>query len=269
MEADIILRKVDKAPTEDAQTEASVSAQNKKLSSVSVVFPAYNEETNIEMTVLKAIGAFKRHFETVEIIVVNDGSSDGTRDILERLRQEHEEVRPIHHVQNKGYGGAVRTGLKSGRGDFIFFSDSDGQFDLEEVDLLLRHINEYDIVVGYRAQRADPWHRKLNAYCWGTLVRYLFGIRVRDIDCAFKIFRRDFIQSIRIEAEGAMINTEILAQAGMMHCTIKQVPVSHYPRLSGSATGANPLVIFKAFVELFNLYGKLKATGYKELQTKA
>lgn len=241
----------------------------KKLSSVSVVFPAYNEQENIERVSLNAIEVFSKYFDAVEIVPVNDGSADKTGEILDRLAKEHPQVHPIHHPQNKGYGGAVKTGLQGAKNDYIFFSDSDGQFDLEEIQLLLPHLEKYEIVVGYRAKRADPFHRKLNAFCWGTLVRFLFGIQARDIDCAFKIFHRKVIDSIRMEANGAMINTEILAQAGIMHFKVKEVPVSHYARVAGQQTGANPLVIFKAFVELFKLYGKLKSRDYKQMGSKA
>lgn len=234
-----------------------------KLSSVSVVFPAYNEELNIENTVLKAIEVFSKYFEDVEVIPVNDGSSDKTGEIIDRLQKEHKEVNPIHHPQNKGYGGAVKSGLFGGKNDYIFFSDSDGQFDLEEISLLLPLIETHDIAVGYRSQRADPWHRKLNAFCWGTLVKLLFGIKARDIDCAFKLFKREVIESVTLESDGAMVSTELLAQAGILNFTLAEVAVSHYARQAGEQTGANPWVILKAFVELFKLYGKLRHSSSK------
>lgn len=235
---------------------------SQKLSSVSIVFPAYNEEENIERTVIEALNVFKKYFNEVEVIPVNDGSSDQTGAIIDQLHERHPEVKPIHHAKNQGYGGAVKTGLTSGSHDYIFFSDADGQFDLSEVSQLLEYIKDFDIVVGYRSQRADPIHRKLNAFCWGTLVRLLFDIRARDIDCAFKLFRRSVIDSAVLEAEGAMISTELLAQAQMMGFSLKEVPVSHYPRAAGEQTGANPLVIFKAFIELFRLHGKLKNKNF-------
>lgn len=244
-------------------TSTKATDQTTKLSSVSVVFPAYNEELNIENTVLKAIEVFSKYFEEVEVIPVNDGSSDKTGEIIDRLQQEHPEVHPIHHPQNKGYGGAVKSGLFGGKNDYIFFSDSDGQFDLEEISLLLPLIADHDIAVGYRSQRADPWHRKLNAFCWGTLVKMLFGIKARDIDCAFKLFKREVIESVTLESDGAMVSTELLAQAGMHNFTLAEVAVSHYPRQAGEQTGANPWVILKAFVELFKLHGKLKNPSSK------
>jgi len=239
-------------------TTITTATTSKKLSSVSVVFPAYNEELNIENTILKAIEVFSKYFEEVEVIPVNDGSSDKTGEIIDRLQKEHKEVHPIHHPQNKGYGGAVKSGLFGGKNDYIFFSDSDGQFDLEEVSLLLPLIKDNDIAIGFRAHRADPWHRKLNAFCWGTLVKLLFGIKAKDIDCAFKLFKREVIDSVSLESNGAMVSTELLAQAGLMKFKLAQVGVSHYPRQAGEQTGANPWVILKAFIELFKLYGKLK-----------
>lgn len=244
------------------KSKTATTSSDQKLSSVSIVFPAYNEEENIERTVIEALSVFKKYFNEVEILPVNDGSTDNTGNIIDQLHDRHPEVKPIHHVKNQGYGGAVKTGLTSGSHDYIFFSDSDGQFDLSEITLFLDHIKNHDIVVGYRSQRADPLHRKINAFCWGTLVRLLFDIKARDIDCAFKLFRRSVIDSATLEAEGAMISTELLAQAQMMGFSLKEVPVSHYPRAAGEQTGANPLVIFKAFIELFRLHGKLNDKNF-------
>lgn len=225
--------------------------------SISVVFPAYNEEQNIEKAILAARQAMSKHFSSIEIIVVNDGSADGTHDILERLKGESSNVVPIHFPKNRGYGAALRTGLYAARGDLVFFSDSDLQFDLEEISRLIEWIDHYDIVAGYRSQRADPFNRRVNAWGWKMLVRMLLGLKVRDIDCAFKLFRRDVFSIVQVASVGAMINTEILTQACQKGLRIKEVPVSHFRRVAGKQTGANFSVIVKAFRELLAMRRRL------------
>lgn len=231
---------------------------NKRLSGISLVFPAYNEEPNIERAVAEARRALQKFADRHEIIVVNDGSADRTGEIIERLARECDDVVPVQHPKNRGYGAALCSGFARAGLDYVFFSDSDLQFNLDEMDRLVEWIGRYDIVTGYRVKRADPLHRKLNAWAWGTLVRFLFGIKVRDIDCAFKLFRRRVLDAIKPTSAGAMINTEILAQAVKAGFTIHEVPVTHLPRTQGQQTGANLRVILKAFGELFAMYARLK-----------
>lgn len=229
-----------------------------KLSSISLIFPAYNEEKNIEAAISKGREALDRHAEKIEIIVVNDGSADRTGEIIDRLGGENADLVPVHHPKNRGYGAAVCTGFYRATGDYVFFSDSDLQFDLDEIGRLVEWIDRYDIVAGYRVRRADPWNRKLNAWAWNKLVRLLLGVKARDIDCAFKLFRRQIFDTIKLDSAGAMVNTELLALAGKHGFTIMEVPVSHYPRKQGTQTGANLKVILKAFRELFRMYGRLR-----------
>lgn len=228
------------------------------LSSISVVFPAFNEEANVERAVELARNALKNFVNTTEIIVVNDGSSDRTAEICDHLAAQDKSVVVVHHPQNMGYGAALRSGFAVAKSDYVFFTDSDLQFDLEEIKLLIDWIGEYDIVAGYRAKRADPLHRRFNAWSWGVLVRTVLGLKVRDIDCAFKLFRRKVLDTVQLGSVGAMVNTEILVQAKNHGFTIKEIPVSHYPRLAGEQTGANIKVIIKAFRELFKMHGKLR-----------
>ena len=229
-----------------------------KLSSISLIFPAYNEEKNIEAATIKGRVALGKYADKVEIIVVNDGSLDSTGEIIDRLSKEHGDIVPVHHPKNKGYGAALCSGFSTASADYVFFSDSDLQFDLEEISKLVSWIGQYDVVVGYRAERADPFHRRLNAWAWNRLVRLLLGIKVRDIDCAFKLFHRQIFKTIRLNSAGAMVNTELLALATQQGFRIKEVPVSHFPRQAGTQTGANLKVIIKAFRELFRMYGRLK-----------
>ena len=167
-----------------------------KLSSLSVFFPCYNEEANVERMIRQAQGILPEVAEQWEIIPVNDGSKDKTGEIIDRLAKEDPHVRPVHHEKNKGYGGAVISGYKSSRFDFVFFTDGDLQFDLREITLLIEKIDEGDLILGYRKNRRDPALRKMNAYMWGSLVKLLFGFKVRDVDCAFKLMKRRVIDKV-------------------------------------------------------------------------
>jgi len=224
--------------------------------SISVVFPAFNEESNIKTLIDQTIQTLSELTDKWEIIVVDDGSSDRTSEIVKEY--ENSNIYVIRHPSNKGYGAALKSGIVSARNDLIFFSDSDLQFDIKELGKLLQWLNGYDIVIGYRIKRQDPFHRRLNAFGWNTLVRLMFGLKVKDINCAFKIFRRRVFDKIKIDAVGAMVNTDILSQAVKYGFRIKEVPVTHYPRLRGKQTGANIKVIVKAFKELLRLRNKLK-----------
>ena len=229
-----------------------------KLGSISIVFPAYNEQENVALAVQAARQALSKYAEKIEIIVVNDGSHDGTRAALDALAAQDPSVVAVHHPHNKGYGATLRSGFAAARGEYVFFTDCDLQFDVEEIGLLVPWIRKYDIVAGYRRNRADPFYRLMNAWAWNTLIRIALGIKVRDIDCAFKLFRRGALDSLQLSSVGALINTEILARAKQLGLSIKEVPVGHFPRLSGAPTGANLGVILRAFRELFSMYGRLR-----------
>lgn len=222
--------------------------------SVSVFFPCYNEEANVERVTMAALKACRRLFDDYEVIIVNDGSKDGTAEIANRLASEHpEEVRAVHNNPNKGYGGALQRGYREAKKEFVFYTDGDGQFDFEEMEHLLPLLDQYDIVSAYRMNRQDPAIRKLNAFCWGTLVNLLFRFNIRDVDCAFKIFPRKLFDEIEMKSMGALIDTEVLARAKRAGYTIGQIGVHHYPRTAGQQTGANLKVILRAFKELFKL----------------
>ena len=223
------------------------------MKSLSVIFPAFNEEANIRAVVEDAYRTIPKLAPIFEIIVVNDGSKDRTGEICDRLGEELSNVRVVHHVRNRGYGAALKSGIKLARYDLIFFTDSDRQFDLKEVATLLEQTDAYDIVAGYRARRQDPPHRLLFAWGWNILVRLVLGIRIRDIDCAFKAFNRRVFNSIQIQSVGAMVNTEIFVQASKFGMTVKEVRVSHFPRRHGKPTGSKFAVISKAFRELIKM----------------
>ncbi|MFN0134555.1 MAG: glycosyltransferase family 2 protein [Phycisphaerae bacterium] len=228
---------------------------------VSVFYPCYNEEANVERTTRAAVKACERLFDDYEVIIVNDGSKDRTAEIADRLAVELPHVRAVHNNPNRGYGGALQRGFREARKDYVFYTDGDGQFDFEELDTLLPMLSQFDIVSAYRKNRQDPLHRKLNAKCWGTLVNWLFSIHLRDIDCAFKMYPRRLFDQIEMRSNGALIDTEILAKARKLGYSIGQFGVTHFARTAGTQTGANLKVILKAFRELFGLYKHIQDTG--------
>jgi putative flippase GtrA len=224
---------------------------------LSIFFPAHNEEENIATTIATAeqVAAESPYISDYEIIIVDDGSTDQTATLARDRALFNPRIRVISHPKNQGYGAALKTGLAAARMDYIFFTDADLQFDIIELQNLLVHLRDYDVVVGYRAPRRDPFMRLLNARGWNILNRLFFGLHVHDIDCAFKIFKRSLIQNLELRSEGAMINAEILVRLKRDGVAIKEVPVSHLPRRAGSPTGAKPSVIFRAFREMVTLYG--------------
>ncbi|GER88715.1 hypothetical protein KDW_28770 [Dictyobacter vulcani] len=223
--------------------------------SLAVVLPAYNEEAVIEKTVSVVATALQKWTADFEIVVVNDGSKDRTGQIVEQLSMSEPRIRLINHPVNKGYGAALVTGFHAVGKDLVFFMDSDGQFDIDDLQHFFPLIENFDAVLGYRNPRQDPWLRKLNAWGWKQLIWLVFGVRVRDIDCAFKLYRADFFQQLNLETRGAMINAEILYKLKRDGRTYTEVGVKHLPREVGQATGAKPQVILRALKELF-IFGR-------------
>ena len=247
---------------------------------LSIFFPAYNEEKNIEATVRKALDVARdiEEVEKFEIIIVDDGSTDKTGEIADRLASEIPEVRVVHHQPNRGYGGALKTGLYESQYEWIVFTDSDGQFDFGEVTKFIEKTQRTshpagnspesdsfpcrpDLILGYRLRRADPLVRKLNSKLWGLLVRLLFGLKVQDRACGFKMIRKKVVETIsHIESDGAFAEDELLIKAKQTGFRFTEVGVHHFPRKYGSQTGANIGVILKAFKDLFALWRKLCLT---------
>jgi glycosyltransferase involved in cell wall biosynthesis len=225
---------------------------------LSLVFPVFDEAHNVGTVIRHALSVGERLADHFEVVIVDDGSRDGSADIIDAWCQRDPRVQVVHHEDNTGYGAALRSGLRGATGELVFFSDADLQFDLEEIEDLLAHADDFDIVAGYRSPRRDPWPRALLAAGWGLLVRLLFGLDVRDIDCAFKVFRRPVLDAIPIQSVGAFVNTEILVRARSMGATIQQVPVTHHPRRHGRQSGARPRVLVRALVELSSLYRDLR-----------
>lgn len=223
------------------------------MPSLSICMPAYNEEDNIAAMVADVLTTMRPRFHDFEIVVTNDGSSDRTGQVLEELARQHPELKPVHHEVNQGYGAAVYTALSHASKELIFFTDSDRQFKLEEIDRLLAKMGEADMIVGYRAPRRDPFLRVLFGWGWSALVTLLFGYTARDIDCAFKLFPRSLFQEVgpTVRSRGATFSAEFLVRTKRAGYKIAEVPVSHLPRQAGSPTGARWDVISRAFRELW------------------
>lgn len=228
----------------------AASATRLTAHSLSVILPAYNEEASIATTVISVVRTISKWDLDFEVVVVNDGSHDQTGAILDELAAGNRRIRAVTHDVNRGYGAALVTGFESARNELTFFMDSDGQFDINELATFLPLIDHYDAVLGYRINRKDPPMRLLNAWGWKQLVRLLLGVKVRDIDCAFKLFRTDFFRTHYLDSRGAMINAEILYRLRRGGYTMTQVGVHHLERKAGKATGAKLSVILRALKEL-------------------
>jgi glycosyltransferase involved in cell wall biosynthesis len=199
----------------------------------------------------------------LEIIVVDDGSTDATGTIADRLAASDPRVRVLHHRPNRGYGGAIRSGLSSATRPYVFFTDGDRQFRLEDLDRLIPLLERADVVVGYREKRADPPRRLFIAWVYNTLIRVVFGAPFRDVDCAFKLFRRDVFRRVpleRVRSNGAFFSPELLLVLRAAGVRIAQVGVRHFPRAHGEEKGATIRVVLRAVRDLFRLRLRLLTT---------
>jgi len=227
--------------------------------SISVFFPCYNEQENVGRTVEKALEVLEKLNADFEAIIVDDGSSDGTGRIADDIAGRDGRVKVVHHEDNLGYGAALQSGFKAAAKELVFYTDGDGQFDISEMPPLLGLMEQYDIVSCYRLNRRDSLIRKINGWCWTLLVCLMFGLKIRDIDCAFKLYKREIFDKIELSSTGALIDAEILARAARKGYRITQKGVHHYPRTAGEQSGASLRVILRAFKELFRLQRRIRS----------
>lgn len=228
-----------------------------KTRTVSVVLPAWNEEGNIASTTDKCLKAFEKYFEGVEIIIVDDGSSDRTAEISQEICAADSRVKIERHPKNRGYGAALRTGFAAGKNEWVFFMDSDGQFDPEEISIMIPHLDDNDMVAGYRMNRQDGLYRRMMGWGFSKSVYLFFGTGLKDIDCAFKFLRGESLRKLPLKCEDALINTELLFHARKRNWRIHQIGVHHYPRTSGEQTGGKPFVVLKAGLHYWYLFCRL------------
>jgi len=228
-----------------------------RVKELSLFFPAHNEEANLEALVDEALGALPALADKFEIIAVDDGSTDRTPAIADELAARHPGVvRAVHHSINLGYGVALRSGFSAARYDLVVFIDGDRQFKVANVGRLIERIvaaDAPDVVVGYRLKRADPPIRRWYARIYRLSNRIFFGVRVRDIDCACKLFKREALIPIRVASGGAFFTAELLIKLRFAGRSVAEVGIPHYPRTAGSPTGAKPRVVFRAVRDFWSL----------------
>ena len=230
----------------------------KRIKELSIFFPFWNEEQNIEAVVKKTIVVVDKITQNWEIIMVDDGSSDKTLEIAKRLAQEDSRLVAISHKTNRGYGAALKTGFETAKYELVVFNDGDGQFDFSEIDKFLEKIENADVVIGFRKKRLDNPFRHLLMNLLKIWDFIFFGFRFKDIDCGFKLFKKEALNKIMpFKSEGAMITTEILARAKKENLKIAEVEVHHYPRIYGDQSGGNLRVILRAIKESLILWKNL------------
>jgi glycosyltransferase involved in cell wall biosynthesis len=233
------------------------------VSSISIVIPSYNEEASVAVTIDRVSAAMRATGLSHEILAVNDGSRDHTGDVVRELVRRIPGLRLVEHFPNRGYGGALRAGFEAAQFEWIAFLPGDNQFAPSEIPrLVARAERGADIVSGFRANRQDPFIRRVNAFGWNLVVRVLFGRLCRDVDCGFKLFRRSVLDRVTITSGGAMIDTELRAGARSRGFVIAEVAVTHLPRRGGHPTGANLRVIGRAFSDL----GRFRLRLWRELR---
>ena len=231
-------------------------ASGTRVPRLSYFFPAHNEEANVAGLVEEALDSLPVIAETFEIVIVNDGSKDETGAIADRLALQHPQVRAVHHKVNRGYGGALRSGFAAARMPLVAFTDGDRQFRVADLGGLLERLgsaDQPDVVVGFRLKRADPFVRLAYARFYRFALRVWFGLKVKDPDCAMKVFRREALEGIRLESEGGFLSGELLVKLLQRHRRIAEVGVPHYPRTAGQQSGANPKVVLRAIRDFWRL----------------
>jgi glycosyltransferase involved in cell wall biosynthesis len=259
---------------DDPSVSPGAAPNDDQVAELSYFFPAHNEEANIEALVAEALEALPRLARRFEIIAVDDGSTDRTPELADQLASANPDlVRAVHHATNLGYGAALTTGLRAARYPLVAFTDGDRQFRVADLGRLLERLTQPadstgtppDVVAGYRIKRADAAIRLAYARVYHWCLRLFFGLRVRDVDCACKLYRREALEGIRLESGGAFLSAELLIKLRARGCRVVEVGVPHYPREAGRATGANPRVVLRAVRDFWALRLRLWANRDRAL----
>jgi len=221
--------------------------------SISVFFPVYNDEKTIPQLVSKIIPILKSATDDFEVNLINDGSSDNSAKVIDELARKYDNVRTIHHEKNMGYGYVLRTGFYNAKKDLVFYTDGDGQYDVSELTKLLPLIKNVDIVNGYKIKRSDALYRIIagDLYNWGAQI--LFHLKIRDVDCDYRLFRRHVFNKIKLESNSGVICLEMIKKLQHAGFKFKEVPVHHYPRVFGTSEFFN----FKRIFKVLTSFGKL------------
>jgi len=231
---------------------------------LSIFFPAYYDEKNIDKVVRKAVKvAEELQLKDFEVTIIEDGSPDRTGEVADELARIYPKVKVIHHEKNLGYGATLHEGFKTAKFDYVFYTDGDNQFDLEELKKFVALLPFCDIVVGYRKKKYYSAYRKFTSLVYNFVLRWMFGIDYIDIDCAFKLFKRDLFDKITIDTKDAFIDAEIMIKARRLGYTSAEVGVKHLPRLDGISTAARPSIIIRTIREIFTYWRELKKEKYE------
>lgn len=227
--------------------------------SISVFFPAYNDEATVERMVSDAVCILDELTDDYEVVIVDDGSNDNTGDIIDELAGRNKKIKVIHHDKNKGYGGALKSGFNNSTKELIFYTDTDGQYDIREMIKLLPWIDEYDFIYGNRIRRSDHLLRVVIGYIYGVLVRIMFNLRYKDITCDFRLFKKSILSNFDLKSNSAAICVELLKKIQNNRFKVKTVIVNHYFRKFGRSQAIKPrqiLILLKELVQLwYELYG--------------
>lgn len=237
---------------------------------ISVFFPAYNDEASIAGLVGDALAVLPGLTEDFEVIVVNDGSTDGTAAVLDALARADPRVRVVHHGANRGYGAALRTGFAAATKELVFYTDGDGQYDVREL-LLLRPllVEGVDIVNGYKVQRADGWQRKAAGAAYNRLAHLLFNIPIRDVDCDFRLLRRRAVEPVELVSSSGSICVELVHKLHLRGCVFAEAPVRHHPRAHGRSQFFTPRRVARTAFDLLSLWLKVAAPGRRQRGARA
>lgn len=227
---------------------------------LSVFFPAYYDEKNIDKVVDKAVEVLEDlRLKDYEITIIEDGSPDNTAEVADKLAAKYPKVNVIHHEKNKGYGATLWEGFVTAKYEYVFYTDGDNQFDLEELRKFIALLPYSDMVVGYRKKKQYSPYRKLTSFVYNVILRYAFDIDYIDIDCAFKIIKTDLFKKIKVNTKDAFIDAEIMIRAELLGYTFTELGVKHLPRVDGVSTAARPSIIFRTIREIFELRKELKS----------
>lgn len=224
-----------------------------KIKELSYFCPAYNEEENLETHVKRVLLVLEEIAEKYELLIVNNGSTDKTPEIADNLAKTHPSIRVIHHESNRDYGGALKTGFENCKFELIAYTDSDLQFDFEDVKPMLPFFPSFDAVIGYRKNRQDSLYRKFQSKIFNLLTKIMFRLKVKDINCSLKVIKKEFVDQIKITSRSSFIDAEILIKILKRGAKIKEMGITHYARTAGAATGHRPMVIFITFKEMFSM----------------
>jgi glycosyltransferase involved in cell wall biosynthesis len=238
---------------------------------ISAFFPAYNDAPSLPGLLRRTFAALEQASDDFEVIVVNDGSRDETASVLEQMRQElGPRLRVVTHERNRGYGGALRSGFATATKDLVFYTDGDGQYDPAEIHLLLEQWSpDAGLVNGYKRLRQDPWHRVFIGNVYNRVARFLFGIRIRDIDCDFRLVRRALVSNLHLESTSGTICLELVRKIEMTGCPVAEVAVSHYPRLHGRSQFFRWQSLLSTARQFARLYWKLVALPFFAAKSRA